>query len=363
MASAINKLSAVFVARNNTRGTFSDGNGLYLQHSDWGTKSWVLRYRINSRKREMGLGSINIYSLAEARQQARIQQQLIHQGIDPIERRRAAKIAAKAEAAKRVTFAESAKGFFEDNRSGWRSASYAKRWQALLRDYAAPISALPVAEIETGHIVKLLREIWTTKPATAAKVRARIESVLDWATAHKFREGENPARWDGNLADILPDRKKLATVTHRAALPTAKVPAFFAQLMAAQGLGARVIELLALNAVRVSSLLKAEWREIDLAAAVWEIPGAHTKSGRPHRVPLAPRAVELLAALPSNREPAARVVSCGHTTLQRTLKRLVADGQTLHGFRANFKSWAGDHSSAARDRGRQSRGSGAPPPC
>jgi hypothetical protein len=105
MASAINKLSAAFVARSSTRGTFNDGNGLYLQHSDWGTKSWVLRYKIGGRKREMGLGSVNVYSLAEARQQARIQQQLIHQGIDPIQRRKDARDAAKSEAAKRVTFA------------------------------------------------------------------------------------------------------------------------------------------------------------------------------------------------------------------------------------------------------------------
>jgi integrase len=242
------------------------------------------------------------------------------------------------------------KGFVANKRAGWRTAAYAKRWQAVLTAYALPeIGSLRVAMIETSHITKLLEPIWTTKPATAAKLRAQIESVLDWATAHKFREGENPARWDGNLADILPDRKKLVTVTHRAALPAAKLPAFFAQLTTAEGTAARAIELLALTAVRVGEVLKATWSEIDLAEAVWEIPGAHTKSDRPHRVPLAPRAVELLAALPSNRDPAALVFPVGHTSLRRTLKRLVANGQTLHGLRAVFKSWAGDHSGAARE--------------
>jgi len=351
MASMHNKLSAAFVARCNKPGVVNDGGGLYLSIHQTGagvTKSWTLRFKLNKIKYEMGLGSADLYSLAEARERARHYRQMKDRGINPIQHRKDERAAVKAEAAKRVTFTEAAQGFITDNRAGWRSEVHARQWDQSLRDHVFPVlGPLPVGAIETAHVVKLLRPLWEAKPSTAMKVRGRIENVLDWAAANGFRTGENPARWQGHLQNILPRKDKLATVKHHAALPIDQVPAFFAQLTKTEGIAARAIEMLALTSVRVGELLGATWGEIDLAEAVWTIPAGHTKAGREHCVPLVPHLVTLLEALPSNRDPSAFVFPVGRTTLRGLMQRLNAP--TLHGLRSVFRDWAGDHSDASRE--------------
>jgi integrase len=362
MASSIHKLSAAFVSRANRSGRFNDGLGLYLQCSKIGkrvTKAWLLRFKLNGRKREMGLGSVHIYSLREARERVRCYRQLIDQGIDPIEHRKTQRAAAVAEAAKQLTFAEAASGFLKDNRNGWRNGKNVAQWESSLRDYVLPaLGALSVASIETAHVVKTLRPIWEAKTVTAGRVRQRIEAVLNWATAGGFRQGENPARWKGHLANILPKRQALAPVEHHAALAFAAMPAFMTRLAALEGLPARALETLVLTAVRTGELLGARWDEFDLTGALWTIPASRTKTNRAHRVPLSPRVITLLQSLP-NPEASSFVFpsrrGAGRTplhlwTLRKALHAIEpAEQATLHGFRSTFRDWCGDHSTAGRE--------------
>jgi integrase len=307
---------------------------------------------MHGRSREMGLGSANVYGLAEARERNRRYQQQIDDGVDPIEQRKIERAAAAAERAKLVTFAEAAGGYINDNRSGWRSAVHARQWAQSLRDHVFPaIGSLPAGAIETGHIVKLLRPLWEAKPETAKRVQGRIAAILDWSAAQGFRQGENPARWRGHLQNILPRKDKLTTVKHNKALPIDGVPAFFAQLTKTEGTAARALEMIVLTAARVDEALNATWGEIDLTEAVWTLPAVsesnrrgRTKNGREHRVPLSPRLLAMLTALPSNREPSAPVFKVGRTTLRDLMKRLVpGNTPTIHGLRSTFRTWCGEY--------------------
>ena len=358
MASIVNKLSAAFVARHRKVGRVADGGGLYLQVSKVGkrtTKAWLFRFALRGRERSMGLGSVNTFSLAEARERARLCRQQLDAGIDPIERRKSARAAEAAAVAKRKTFAEAATAFIADNKGGWRSAKHEAQWHATLRDYVLPkLAALPTAAIETAHVVSVLRPIWITKPETASRVRGRIESVLDWATANGFREGENPARWGGHLENILPKRVKLARVEHHAAVPYADIPEFMARVCAMDGAPARALETLVLTAVRTNELLGARWDEIDFATAVWTIPASRTKTHTEHQVPLSRRVLAILESLPrrgdvvfpsawSPRKP------LGPSQLRRALGDAGGADATLHGFRSSFRDWAGDRSAFPRE--------------
>jgi integrase len=361
MARTVNKLTAAFVAKNTKVCRANDGAGLYLQTSHLGnnvTKAWLFRFKLNGRKREMGLGSVNTYTLAEARERARKCRQLVDQGIDPIEQRKTQRAEAMAEAAKRLTFAEAAEAFVEDNRNGWRSRDHGRQWATSLRDYVLPtLGALPIGAIETAHVVKTLRQIWESKPETASRVRGRIEMVLDWAGAGGFRSGDNPARWKGHLENILPKRAAFATVEHHAAMPLAEVPMFMTRLAVTPGTAARALEMLVLTAVRRGELLGARWGELEpLATALWVIPAARTKSNREHRVPLAPHVVAMLETLA--REKTSLFVfpglvspdrPLGHSKLRQVLHDVGGAAVTLHGFRSAFRDWAGDHSTVARE--------------
>ena len=362
MARVIDRLTVAY-CEGCGPGQHHDGRGLYLvcaptrDGADL-AKSWVFRFKHHGVPRRMGLGSYDDCTLAEARKRRREFRSLREQGINPIEHRRSARATLLAETAKRLTFAQAAEGYIKDNRASWRSEVYARQWEHSLRDHAFPmIAKLPVSAIETGHVVKLLRQLWETKPETAMRVRGRIEVILDWATANGFRQGNNPAKWKGHLQNILPKRDKLATVVHHKALPIANLPPFFAQLMKTEGTPARVIEMLILTATRVDEVLGTRWGEINLDEAVWTLPAVsasnrrgRTKNGREHRVPLSPHLVALLKSLPSNREPSAPVFKVGRTTLRDLMKRLLpVDTPTLHGFRACFRTWSGDHTTASRE--------------
>jgi len=336
-------------------GLHHDGRGLYLvcgaaKDGTGLAKSWVLRFKLGGVPHRMGLGSYADYTLAEARKRRREFRSLRDQGINPIQHRRDARIAVQVEAAKRMSFSEAAEGYIKDNAKAWRSPLSLRQWEQSLRDHVFPaIGSFPVSAIETGHIVKLLRPIWEEKPETAKRVQGRIELILNWSKAQGYRQGDNPAKWDGHLENILPKKDKLTKVEHHKALPVAEMPGFFAQLKATEGTAARAIELLVLSGVRVGEILKATWSEFDLTEEVWTIPAEHTKAHREHLVPLAKSLVAMLKALPSNREPSALVFRIGRTTLRDALARLIPDTPSLHGFRASFKTWGSEHSTAARE--------------
>src|SRR5262249_9254527 len=223
MAQTVGKLSPLGVRNTAKPGYYGDGGGLYLQVSKAGTKTLSFRFSSpGGRRREMGLGPLHTIGLAEARERARLCRQQRLDDIDPLEVRKAAKERAKLDAAKAMTFRACAERYIAAHRARWRNEKQAAAWSATLQPSVFPVfGALPVQAIDTALVTKAIEPIWTTKPETAGRVRGRIESILDWATARGFRTGENPARWRGHLDKLLPKRSKVRRVEHHAALPYA----------------------------------------------------------------------------------------------------------------------------------------------
>ena len=250
-------------------------------------QNWVLRYMLDRKPRWMGLGPLALYGLQEARARALDARRKRHEGIDPIEARRAERARQRLEAAKAITFKQCAEAYIAAHRAGWRNDKHAAQWSATLSTYAHPvIGALPVQAVDTGLVLKVLEPIWTTKPETASRLRGRIESILDFAKVRGYRDGENPARWRGHLDKLLPARSKVRQVEHHAALPYAELAAFLASLREQEGIAARALEFLILTAARTGEVIGARWNEIDLLDKVWTVPAARMKAHREHRVPL-----------------------------------------------------------------------------
>lgn len=279
----------------------SDGSGLYLTISRWGTPSWCFRYlaRGGSCLRDMGLGAYPAITLKQARELAGEARMALQRGIDPIDQRKAVQQAARAERAKEISFKEAAERYIESHKAGWRNEKHASQWQATLTTYAYPVIAkLGMARIATHHITEILEPIWAIKPETASRVRGRIESILDWAKARHYREGDNPARWKGHIENLLPAKSKVRTVRHQPAMPFVDVPTFTELLRANSSISAKALEFTILTAARTTEAINATWDEVDLEAAVWTVPGERMKSGREHRVPLSTRLIALLNDIP-----------------------------------------------------------------
>ncbi|MCC7274767.1 MAG: integrase arm-type DNA-binding domain-containing protein [Alphaproteobacteria bacterium] len=335
-------------------GMFADGGGLYLSVAAAGAKKWIFRFMLRGRRRDMGLGSASVCSLAEAREKAAAARRLVAAGIDPIEARKQEEAAAAVAAARATTFKECAESLIASKRAGWKNAKHQAQWAATLETYAYPtLGALPVAEVDTGLVCKVLEPIWSEKPETASRLRGRIEAVLTYATVRGYRSGENPGRWRGHLAEILPARLAVSRVEHHASLAWADVPSFWPRLQLADGLGARALELTILTACRTSEVLGAAWPEIDLDAKLWTIPAGRMKAGNEHRVPLSDAAVVLLRKLATVRTgdlvfagPGPRRLS-NMVMLQTTRRMKVA--AVPHGFRASFRSWAAEATSFPAD--------------
>jgi integrase len=368
VATTFNRLTVAQIARLDKPGRYPDGGGLYLsvtRNGDRINKSWVFRFRGGAvieagpnagkrRLREMGLGSLNDFGLAEARERAKEKRQARADGRDPIEERRAARLAeearqaqARAEALKLVTFEQATKAYIADNRAAW-GAVHAQQFANTLSTFAFPtIGKLPVSAIETAHVAKLLRPIWTSKHVTAKRTLNRIAAVWNWAKSNKLVSGENPADWVGGLAAILPATKKLADVevVHHEALPFVEVPALMATLRASDDRMARIVEALNLTATRVSELLNMRWEELDLDAGRWRA-SPRSKTKLRFDTPLAPRLVEILRELgpkssglvfpaAPNRQKPLRI-----GTLREFLRRTASRSDiSLHGFRASFRNW------------------------
>jgi hypothetical protein len=228
MTRSIHRLTALAVNRAKRRGLHADGGGLFLQIARNGSRSWLFRYTLNAKTRHMGLGSLEVISLARARTAALECRRLCHAGIDPIEHRNASRTEAKLTAARAMAFDDCADRYMTAHATGWRNSKHRAQWAATLRTYVTPIfGSLPIQEIDTGLIMRVLEPIWPTKPETASRVRGRIEAVLNWATTRGFRRGENPARWRGHLENLLPNRSRVQKVTHYAALPYADIGSFW----------------------------------------------------------------------------------------------------------------------------------------
>jgi integrase len=363
MARITGRLTALRVERAKP-GLHHDGEGLYLQVSEGG-RSWLFRFMLDKRPRWMGLGPCSLYSLAEARALAHDARRLRHQGIDPIEARRATKAQARLDAAKAITFQQCGDSYIKERRSGWRNSKHAAQWETTVRTYVYPvIGSLPVQKIDTLLVLKVLKqhvkaerrehagEFWQVRSTTAARLRGRIEAVLDWAKAHEYRQGENPARWRGHLDKLLPVRSRLE-VRHHPALPYRELPGFMADLRRRNGTSARALEFTIATAGRAGEVIGARWLEIDLVQKVWTVPAERMKSGKTHRVPLSTSALavlrEMQALRPSGdadayvfpgRKPGRPLDKMAMTEL---LERMGCRGDvTVHGFRSTFRDWAAE---------------------
>ncbi|MGP5307142.1 tyrosine-type recombinase/integrase [Vreelandella alkaliphila] len=346
------ELSALEVKRLSEPGRHAVGgvSGLYLQVTPGAGRSWILRTLVGKRRREMGLGGYPDVGLSDAREAARHARKRLLEGEDPIAQRQAARRALIAEQQKLITFDQCAAAVIEVKRQEARNAKHAKQWETTLATYASPeLGQLAVGEIELAHIVNVLEPYWTTKTETMTRVRQRIETVLAWAIARGYREGDNPARWRGNLDAILPKPAKVSKVAHHKALPYEEVGAFMHDLRQRNGTAARALEFTTLTAARSGEVRGATWDEIDLDAGVWTIPGERMKAGREHRVPLSPAAIELLEALPRYEGinfvfPAPRLGQLSDSGMSAVLKRMGVD-VTVHGFRSTFRDWTAERTS------------------
>lgn len=355
------KLSATRVKKLKEPGRYGDGRGLWLQVSPTGSKAWLFRYMLHGRAREMGLGPLDVIGLAAAREKARDARRLLLEGRDPIDVKRESFSVIKLAAAKSLSFADCARQYIDTHKRGWKNDKHAAQWTATLlgnkktKAVTAAINGLPVAEIDTALIIKVLEPVWTEKPETAGRVRGRIERVLAWATVSGFRQGDNPARWRGHLKEMLPAKSKIHTVKHHAAMPYSSLPEFMGELRGREGVSARALEFTILNASRTGEVIGARWSEIDLAGKVWTIPADRMKAAREHRVPLCDRSIKILQSLP--REAGSEFVFIGSRTkrplsnmaMAELLKGANSNGFTVHGFRSTFRDWARERTNYPRD--------------
>lgn len=350
------ELSALAVKHLSAPGLHFVGGvpGLALQVLPTGGRSWVLRAMIGGKRRDMGLGGYPEVKLGEARDLADAARQQIRGNVDPIKARAEAKAALRVDAGKSMAFQAAALAFIAANEGGWRNAKHCQQWRNSLETYANPvIGKLNLRDIELPHILKILEPIWQEKTETAARLRGRIEQVLDWGTVRGYREGLNPARWRGHLDKLLPKPKKLAKVKHHASLPWAEIGGFMAELRNAEGMGARALEFAILTACRSGEVRGATWDEVDLEASEWNIPGDRMKAAKAHRVPLSGAATALLKALPrvagnSLVFPAPRGGQLSDMTLTAVLRRMKVD-VVPHGFRSTFREWAGEATGYPRE--------------
>jgi len=343
-------------------GKHEDGGGLRLVVSKTGAKKWVFRFTVNGKRREMGLGSISETDLGDARDLARIYRKKAKKGIDPIEYREQEEEAKQREATTAPTFTSVAAKFILAHRRGWKNKKHRFQWTATLKTYARPvIGEKPVDQISTEDILKILSSIWTTKTETAKRVQGRIENVLDFASAHQYRDQMNPARWRGHLDKLLPKPSKVSTVKHHPAMPFDKLPAFWVELSEKSSVSASALQLLILTATRTSEVLNATWDEIDFDKSVWTIPVERMKSKRKHQIPLSEAALDVLKSLPRMADnpyvfPGEQDYKPLSNMALLQLMRKAGYGvkgkrgsYVPHGFRSSFRDWSGEVSSFPRD--------------
>jgi integrase len=336
-------------------GKHEDGGGLRLVVGESGSKKWVLRFSLNGKRREMGLGSFPSVGLGDARAIAAEYRKQALDGIDPIKAR-----AVEAEVI--PTFTSCAATYIRAHRRGWKNYKHQRQWVSTLRRYACPvIGDKSVDEISTEDILKILKPIWNTTNETAKRVQGRIENVLDYASARRWRDASNPARWRGHLSMLLPKPSKIQKVRHHPAMPYDQVPAFMDELRYKDSSSSYALRFLILTATRTSEVIGATWDEVDLDKQVWTIPEERMKAGREHRVPLTsemlsilyevPRIVGNPFVFPGGR--AGKGLSI-HALLMIMRKMGYGVGgdrgdYVPHGFRSSFRDWSGEVSSHPRD--------------
>ena len=368
---ASGKLSAVSLKKLKD-GWHADGGNLYLLIRGQ-SRAWVFRYvsPITKKRTSMGLGSLENFGLAEARQRAAAQRAKVKDPlnpVDPIEERDKARDQTNAKAKKRTTFKQAAERYIESKQAEWSNDKHKKQWASTLESWVYPhIGNLPTELIETSHILKVLQQdvkdkdgsiegsFWNKRTETASRVRERMEAVLGWAKASKLRTGENPAAWKENLENLLSSPKKTTKVKNQPSLPYQQVGDFMLKLKTKEGVAAKALEFLIMTGVRSESVRKATWDQIDFEELVWSIPDENTKMKVAHKVPLTAQMVSLLQALPTIEGnnyifygSAKAILS--DSTLSKIMRAMLEKGEILekavpHGFRATSRTWAAEQTS------------------
>lgn len=338
--------------------------GLYMQIGASGARSWILRATVGTLRRDIGLGGFPAVTLAQARDKAREARDKIENGIDPVEARKAAKAALATAQSRGLTFAAATKTYLETKLEGFKNAKHCQQWENTLATYAAPeLGKMLVQDIDTQDILRVLKPIWSDKTETATRVRGRIEAVLSWATVSGHRKGDNPARWAGNLKELLPAPSKVANEEHHPAIQIDEAARWFEALRSRDGMGARALEFLAMTGLRSGEVRGARWDEIDLQSGLWIIPALRMKMKKEHRVPLPTVAIAMLKALPQlDGNPlvfhAIRGGELSDMTLSAVMKRMneadiAAAGPGFvdrvskrpavpHGLRSTFRDWVAE---------------------
>lgn len=356
------ELSAVEVRKIVHPGTGGNRNvavggvdGLLLQVTPTGARSWLLRVTIRGKRRQIGLGSFPDVTLAQARERARGVKDQIWQGLDPLAEKR------------RMTFSQAMEKTLLSRMAEFRNEKHKKQWRATLDTYAVPVlGQLSVSDIDVSDVLRVLEPIWTTKTETASRLRGRIEAVLSWATVGGHRTGDNPARWRGNLDAVLPKPGKVAKVRHNPALSLTDAADWFADLRKRDGMATRALEFTALTAARSGEVRGATWDEIDMESGMWIIPAERMKAGKEHRVPLTQEAIALLNDLPRMEGspyvfPAARGGALSDMALSACMRRIndarhggyldLRSGRPAvpHGLRSTFRDWAAEKTEYPRE--------------
>lgn len=367
MAYSVNKLTDRGARAIKTPGYHPDGDGLYLQVTQGGSRSWVYRYSASGRRREMGLGSFHDVTLAEARVARDEIKRGVTKGSDPLGERPkrargrlhqvqpvssvAAAAGASIASAKAPTLEECWTDYVRAQEGGWRGRKTKASWMRSIESHAAAIKGRPVAEIDVDDVIRVLEPLWTTKAESAGKLRERLERVLDYARVRKLRSGENPALWKGNLIHLLPPRPKLQR-GHMRAMPYQDVPAFMVKLSASKGMSARALEFTILTVARETMTLEATWREI--AGDLWELDAQRMKE-KAFRQPLSAGALAVLAKVRPEESrpndlvfPSQRGGVMSNMAMDMLLRDL-APPWTPHGMRSTFRDWAGDETDFARE--------------
>lgn len=350
MARPINKLTDKQCQSAKTPGMLSDGGGLYLNIKPSGSKSWSYVWRKGKKRNEMGLGAYPTIRLSKARLLAAEHRVAVAENRNPIKERKKSDV---------PNFANCSDMFITSMESQWRNQKHRAQWRMTLTHYAASIGHKPVSDIDTTDVLSVLKPIWSSRQETASRLRGRIERVLDYAAAHGWRDGLNPALWRGHLKNVLPARAKLSR-GHHAAMPYSDVPSFLGEIRKLEAVSARALEFLILTAARSGEVREAKWEEIDFETQIWTVPAERMKAGIVHRVPLTEQAMQILNSLQSLQVseyvfPGQKLGKpLSNMAYAMLLRRLKLDHYTVHGFRSAFRDWAGDETAFTREIAEQS---------
>lgn len=371
MPRAAKELSALDVKRLQHPGkgrnvTYAVGgvSGLVLQITPASSRTWLLRTLVGEKRREIGLGGFPDVTLAMARERAREAKDQIRRGVDPVEEKKVVRAMLIAAQRRGLLFSDAVDKYLAAKLDAFKNAKHRQQWRNTLDTYAMPeLGKMLVHDITVQDVLRVLEPIWQTKTETATRVRGRIEGVLSWATVAGHRSGDNPARWAGNLKELLPAASKVAKEENHPALQIEDAPRWLSALRQREGISNRALEFTALTATRSQEVRGARWDEIDLKAGIWVVPAARIKMEREHRVPLSKEAVLLLEALPRFKdnplvfsaprggELCDQALSAGMRRLHKSdieadqpgfLDRVSKRPAVPHGLRSTFRDWVAE---------------------